>query len=379
MRASPLFLARIGREFSELYIADDDRSYRDALIVGQRIYRRELVSGDSVLLREDTTITGIAAAWARANPDDVPLGPDEEADENPGTVATTETELLDVVGPYLSFDYHLDVDVDGYKDQHLTRRGVIDVRTGRPVRIEDLVGRVAASRIYSEAINSLAAAIDSIRRARDERAVRARSTIGGFHFDSTSFELLEGAGGPEVEFMVPGRGPTAGGYALPLPAQPLYPASWWGELSSTRPRVVDGAVLTWSSEDYDVVAHPDSLEGRAILSVRRGGTSWPVAIVPQPVRRVHRLDVPNDSVTRHALARAFDEAAGYSGEARTAVRPPRGTARLASAVRRTVRDVWFTGYTSVNYQATSPHSRYALPLHHRNGQQDAAAREPHRP
>jgi hypothetical protein len=30
MRASPLFLAKVGREFSELYIADDDRSYRDA-------------------------------------------------------------------------------------------------------------------------------------------------------------------------------------------------------------------------------------------------------------------------------------------------------------------------------------------------------------
>jgi hypothetical protein len=334
MRASPLFLARIGREFSELYIADDDRSYRGALIVGQRIYRRNLVSGDSVLLREDTTIAGIAAAWAQANPDDLPLGPDEETDENPGTVATTETELLDVVGPYLSFDYHVDVDVDGFKDQHLTQRGVIDVRTGQQVRIENLVGAVAASRVYSEAINALTAAIDSIRRARDERAVRARSTIGGFHFDSTSFELLEGAGGPEVEFLVPGRGPTAGGYALPLPAQPLYPAAWWGEVSVTRPRVVDGGGLAWPSESYDVVARPDSLGDRAMLSVRRGGASWPVALVPQPVRRVHRLDAPNDSVTRQALARAFDDAAGYSGEARTAGLPPGGRARLASTMKR---------------------------------------------
>jgi hypothetical protein len=333
MRASPLFLAKVGREFSELYIADDDRSYRDALIVGQRIYRRDLVRGDSVLLREDTAISDIAVAWAQANPDDIPLGPDEETNDDPATVATTETELIDVVGPYLTFDYHLDVDVGGYKDQHLTQRGVIDVRTGRQVRIEDLVGASAASRVYSDAIYSLGAAIDSIRRARDERAARARSTIGGFHFDSTSFELLEGDKGPEVAFLVPGRGPTAGGYALPLPAAPLPVASWWVELSATRPRAVDGPVLTWQGDTYDIVARADSFGDRATLSVRQGGVSWPVAHVPQPVRRVHRLDAPNDSLTRQALARAFDDAAGYSGEARTAALTPRAPARLASSVR----------------------------------------------
>ena len=221
LRASPLFLARIGGAFSELYIADDDRSYHDALIVGQRIYRRDLVTGDSVLLREDSTIANIATTWARENPDDVPLALDEETAEEPGTVATTETQLLDVVGPYLSFEYHLDVDINGHKDQHLTRRGVIDVRTGRQVRVEDLAGLEAAQRIYANGVGALNAAIDSIRKARDERAVRARNTIGGFRFDSTSFELLEGDRAPEVAFLVPGRGPTAGGYALPLPATPV--------------------------------------------------------------------------------------------------------------------------------------------------------------
>jgi hypothetical protein len=358
MRASPLFLAKLGRDFSELYVADDDRSYHDALIVGQRIYRRDLVRGDSVLLREDTTIAGIAAAWARANPDDVPLGPDEDTVDDPSTVATTETELLDVVGPYLTFEYHLDVDVGGYKDQHLTQRGVVDVRTGRPVRVEDLVGLPAASRIYAEASSALAAAIDSIRRARDERAMRARSTIGGFHFDSTSFELLEGDAAPEVAFLVPGRGPTAGGYALPLPAMPLPPAPWWSELRATRPTLADDAGLTWAAESYDIIARPDSLGERAVLSVRRGVASWPVAHVPQPVRRVYRLDAPNDSVTRQALARAFDDAAGYSGESRTAARTPHVTTRLASASpwRRFPRDAgprWSPGHESVNYQAPS--------------------------
>lgn len=334
VRASPLFLTKVGHDFSELYVADDDRSYQDALIVGQRIYRRNLVGGDSVLLREDTTIAAIAAAWARAHPDDPPLAPDEDTNDDPSTVATTETELLDVVGPYLTFEYHLDVDVGGYKDQHLTSRGVIDVRTGEPVRVEDLVGPSDAGRVYSDAINALAVAIDSIRRARDERAMRARSTIGGFHFDSTSFELLEGAAGPEVAFLVPGRGVTAGGYALPLPPQPLPERPWWSELRDTRGMLSGSSDLTWAAQSYNVVAQLDSLGERAVLSVHRAGVSWPVAHVPQPVRRVYRLDAPNDSVTRQALARAFDDAAGYSGESRTAARRPPVSARLASATRQ---------------------------------------------
>lgn len=333
IRASPLFLARIGREFSELYVADDDRSYQDALIVGQRIYRRDLVGGDSVLLREDTTIAAIADAWARDHPGDLPLDPDEDTNDDPSTVATTETELLDVVGPYLTYEYHLDVDIGGHKDQHLTRRGVIDVRTGEPVRIEDLVGPSEAGRVYADAITALAVAIDSIRKARDERAMRARSTIGGFHFDSTSFELLEGATGPEVAFLVPGRGLTAGGYALPLPPQPLPVGPWWSEVRDTRPTAAESFDLTWAAGGYTIGARLDSLGERALLSVRRGGVSWPVAHVPQPVRRVYRLDAPNDSVTRQALARAFDDAAGYSGESRTAERRAPVTTRLASDAR----------------------------------------------
>ena len=323
MRASPLFLVRLGDGFSELYIADDDRSYRDALIVGQRIYRRDLVTGDSILLREDSTIASLAAQWQAAWPNDVPLGPDEETEEEPSTVATTETQLLDVVGPYLSFEYHLDVDVNGHKDQHLTQRGVIDVRTGKQVRVEDLVDAAAASRIYAEGVDALREAIDSIRKARDERAVRARSTIGGFRFDSASFELLEGERSPEVAFLVPGRGPTAGGYALPLPATPMPEPPWWSAVRGTSPDVATDAYLAWPGEAYDIIIRPDSNSDRAALEVRRGRRSGPVATVPQPVRRVHRLDADNDSTTRQALARAFDDAAGYSSEARTAALPRR--------------------------------------------------------
>src|SRR5918997_278418 len=47
VRGSPILLARYGGQFYEVYVTDDDRSFRDAAFVGQRIYRRDLVTGDA--------------------------------------------------------------------------------------------------------------------------------------------------------------------------------------------------------------------------------------------------------------------------------------------------------------------------------------------
>lgn len=46
MRGSPLVLARLDGRFSELYVVDDDRSFEDALFVGQRLFQRDLITGD---------------------------------------------------------------------------------------------------------------------------------------------------------------------------------------------------------------------------------------------------------------------------------------------------------------------------------------------
>ena len=60
MRRAALTLGYVDGRFYELYVADDDRSYYDALLIGQRIYRRDLVSGDSVQVFEDQRVTTIA-------------------------------------------------------------------------------------------------------------------------------------------------------------------------------------------------------------------------------------------------------------------------------------------------------------------------------
>ena len=75
MRGAPLQLARVDGRLYELYVADDDRSYEDAILVGQRVYRRDLVTGDSVLVYQDTLVPHLARLYSRLHPDDRPLRP----------------------------------------------------------------------------------------------------------------------------------------------------------------------------------------------------------------------------------------------------------------------------------------------------------------
>lgn len=318
VRRSPMLLTEHGDRFYELYLTDDDRSYYDAVILGQRVYRRDLATGDSLLLLEDSTLANLAADYARRHPQESPLGPDDDAAEEPSTHATTETELLDAAGPYLTFEQHVDIDVVGDRDQHITRRGVLDVRDGHAVSVADLVGRAQATEIHRQGQRLFAAALDSIRRANDERARRAATALTGFVFDSLSFALVEEDGAPAVAFLVPGRGPRAGGFALPLPPLRIAEGPWWAPIRAGLPTTPANGTA-WRGTRYDVVARDDSTDEGVLLAVRVGPNEWPIARLPAPVRRVRRLDEPRVTpATIAALRRAFDESALYSGETRTA-------------------------------------------------------------
>lgn len=313
-RRSPLMLARVEGRYHELYISDDDLSYRDALLVGQHIWRRDLASGDSVIVRFDHSIADLAGAYATAHPAERPLAEDEDTNDNPRVQATSDTELLDVVGPFLSYELHLDVDIQGERDQHVTQRGVVDLRSGKRARVEDLVGVTEASAVYEQAHGKLVAALDSVRRATGERATRARRAIAGFVFDSTSFELLDRAGGPTVAFLVPGRGPRAGGHALPLGEIALPRAGWWGDVTATLPSSESPSTAVWADTAYDIVVTAGTLDTNAAVGIRYGGQTLTVTTVPLPVRRVFRLGGrAGDAAERRALTQAFDESEAYGG------------------------------------------------------------------
>src|SRR5690348_13807497 len=67
-RGVPLTLAQYDGRFFEVFIADDDRLYQDALLVGLRVYRRDLLHGDSAVVFEDSIVPRIAHEYAKAHP-----------------------------------------------------------------------------------------------------------------------------------------------------------------------------------------------------------------------------------------------------------------------------------------------------------------------
>jgi hypothetical protein len=335
-RGSPLHLARFRGRFYEVYVTDDDRSYTDALIVGQQMYRRDLLSDDSALVFEDTTIANIARWYGRSHPSDHPLEEDDEPEAEPHVSAQSELNTIAQHGQYLSYEYKADLSVTGSEEWHTARRGVVDLRDAGAPTVADIFGASNGQYILRRGRTLFAQARDSLRASHDSTSHDAARAIGDFRFDDASFNIAEVNGGPAVQFYAPGHGARAGGYALPLPAIPVAAPGWWEDARDGLPGNAGATDIAWKHAGYRVVARPTHDANALLFLVDSTGHEWRVADLPALPRRIFWVDSTSaDSATRHALARAFDEAALYSDDVRAAAahltHPRPGRLRLASA------------------------------------------------
>ena len=341
MRGAPIILGRVDGRFEEIYVADDDHSYYDAVFVGQHIFRRDLISGDSAELLADGEVAALAERFAKEHPDERQLGPDEEGAEHPRTYAAAELRVLEVHGPYASYEHLTDITITGGLTRHAAHRGVIDLRSGDEMTVAGLFGERDGERAESRGQAAWRAVRDSLQlgagTARGDAALRA---LEHFEFNAGSFTIASMNRRPQVRFAVPGSGGRAGGLTLPLPPVSVTVPAWWAEVSEGLP-LGQQTSQRWPRERFELVARTDTTGGaRATLALRDGTHEWPVGVVQGPLRRVYWLDVPALSrETRRALARAFDAAALYSEQTRM-VRGPSsatGAAAAAGAVRHASR------------------------------------------
>ena len=336
VRGAPLVLANYDSRFYEIYSADDDYSYPDAILVGERLYRRDLLTGDSLLVFADTTVPRIAREYAAAHPDERPLGPDDDGDANPSTNVTAEVDVLDVYGPHLSFEYHVDVELPGRPAWHSTRRGVLDLHTGKEESVGDLFGRATGQRVVAGSRRAYQSARDSLRRARstmDDDDRRAAAAMEGLQFDERSFSLTDVDGRPAVRFGVPGHGAGAAGNAVDLDPVEVDSTAWWRTVVSGLPVADDEGNDRWNAPDYHVLARYDTSGEIARVSIADSANrEWPVVSVATPLLRVDWLDRPPiGAAQRKALARAFSEAAEYDRETRVASAASRGFLHLVTS------------------------------------------------
>lgn len=329
MRGAPLVLTRDAGRFHELYVADDDRSYYDAVFVGQRLFRRDLMSGDSVELLADGQVAAMAERFQKEHPDEHPLAPDEDGAAHPRTSAMAELHIVSALGRYISYEHLTDIDILGGSSRHAAHGGVIDLRSGNEQRVRDVFGAAEESRVVPAAESAWSSARDSLIAVAGARSDAARSALEHFDFSAGSFSIVALDRVPQVQFVVPGSGGGAGGVTIPLAPAVVAAPAWWKEVRDELP--LGGPTLSrWPRERFELVARTDTASGvRAMLALRNGEHEWPVGVVQGPVRRIFWLDSPALSRdARQALRRAFDEASLYGEETRIVLAPRRAGPRV---------------------------------------------------
>lgn len=336
VRGAPLDLARIDGRLYELYVTDDDRSYGDAVMVGQSVYRRDLVTDDSLLVYQDTIVPRMMRLYARLHPDDTPLAPDEEESDDPLWTAVSTLDLDDVAGPFVSFSLHTDVERDDAPLWHTTRRGVIDLRSGGSATLAAVAGS-ASDEVVQARREVMESTLDSVRLSEDERGERAAAVLSHYRLDPASFSLTTLDGAPAVSFALPGEGDGDAGHLLALAPIPIGEPPWWPAAAPSLPITsVDGLRDVWRHGRYEVVVHYDPDGGDAELALRDSTSrEFTVGRVPAPATRIIWLDHPAiDATMRRALSRAFDEAILYDGAVRAVVWHPLARSRRGATKTR---------------------------------------------
>ncbi len=345
VRSAPILLTQVDGTFYEVFIAEDGVEYEDASFSSSRIWSRQLTGTDSLLLFNDSTVMSEAAQWKKRHPTEQPIDiDDEDLPSDPGTVVHDEIEIVDVHGPWLTFRHLLDVDVvDGAPHRHVGRRAVVDVRTGKIVSLDTLIGASEAARVAMQGQTALTELLDSIETAGDERAELARETLAGFRFDASSFGITDVDREPAVAFLVPGTGSDGEALAIYLPPMVVTAPAWWSAVRSTLPEwTADSSRVSWTRATYEVAARPSS-DGESLALVlagrsRNNTSEWPVATVAAPAYQLIVLDDPPvPTALRAALSRAFDASSALDGLMQRASYLPRAKSARVRRGRRSLR------------------------------------------
>jgi len=321
VRGAQLNLALVGTRFVELHLSDTDLSFYDAVYVGQRLIKRDLVTGDSLVVFSDTLIPVLARAYAAANPGERPLGNDEEGSENPRTIASAEIAVLDVHGPFLSYEYRTDVDVIGGRSWHGARRGVIDLRTGAGTSLEALLGPRESARVTTAGREQWRVIEDSLRAAFADRSEYERREIEQLRFDPRSFTIALAGRGPLIRFAITQSASRdiAGSYELE--GTVVDAPDWWKGARETMPGTdVESGERVWQRKDFTLVARDvTDRAARVAFALRdRAGTEWRLGSVPSPLLRVMWVSDSLAPGSRAALTRAFEASAFLNEDLRVA-------------------------------------------------------------
>jgi hypothetical protein len=150
IRGSPLILARTGGRYYEIFVGEIDRSFPKALFSGERVYRRELATDDSTVIYDVTAIVMLSIAYHLSHPHVPLLAPDDDPDDDVDISAVGETDILNVLGPYVAIEHRQSIERADDHDEDDTTRTVIDLRNGRPVEFDRMLHDTTVQEVVGE-------------------------------------------------------------------------------------------------------------------------------------------------------------------------------------------------------------------------------------
>ena len=139
IRGSPLILARTGGRYYEIFVSEIDRSFPKALFSGERVFRRDLATGDSAVIYDDTTIVRMSDAYHQQHPRARLLRPEDDPDDDVDISAVGETDVLNVLGPYVALEHRVSIERADDSGDDDTTRAVIDLRNGKAVAFDHML------------------------------------------------------------------------------------------------------------------------------------------------------------------------------------------------------------------------------------------------
>lgn len=316
-----MLVATLAGRLIEIYVADEAINFEAASFLVSRLFRRDIVSGDSTLVFADSTVLREAMEFVRAHPGAARLDEDEPVPDGARTFESSLTPL-EVIGGTVGVEVHLDRTV-GDLGTHDTYRATVNLVSGQRMSLSDVVATQAAGVSLASAHRVLAAAI-ALAGRRDGRVGKAASrAISALTFDSLSFSLTRRGDSLAVQFLAHDEQPvdeTRDSHRFALEPITVTGPVWWATARRALPRQ-----LSDSSSRFDVgalaldVKYDDG--DVAHVAARTSGGARAVTRMRGPVRRAIEVSdslIAPAGLWRRALERAFSESGYYSDQVRAA-------------------------------------------------------------
>ena len=321
VQRAPMLIATLNGRLIEIYVADDAINFSDATFLVNRVYRRDLVSGDSTLVFADSAVLRDAMTYLRAHPDAERLDDEEPPTEGARAFESAITPTA-VVGTTIGVAVHNDRSL-GELGTHDSYRATVDLVSGRRLSLAEIVTPAQAAATIVTARQNLIGAVVLAGRREGAVGKAASRAIAALQFDSLSFTLARSGDSLAVQFLAHDEQMIdevrdTNRFALEPLALPA--PTWWTAARRTLPRMLPDSSTRFDvgAVSLDVKYDADDV---AMIKTRTGSAARSVTRMRGPLRRVIAV---GDSLIaprgqwRRALERAFTESGYYSEQVRAA-------------------------------------------------------------